>query len=247
MAPAVEPAQDRGDRKEDEQTNCDLTNESQRRAKERDLTDLVGDIRNRVDRARAGLVAGQLRELFRGLRTDIGQTITGAAAAWIEQPYDPAPAGKFQAPMAEPLNRPARIATAATSPTAPMEAGRLVDVDRLVPNESCPVWNRMSLREDHGTYWDNEEQFIVPLLREIDTSSDQSPSSRFFRDPARRDVATRRRIERVAALGWWRILTGAAAVLAIGSAAPEVDPAKLWILGEWTGQEAISGRQPIPS
>jgi len=30
---------------------------------------------------------------------------------------------------------------------------------------SHAVWNRLSLGNDHGSYWDNDEEFLVPLLR----------------------------------------------------------------------------------
>jgi hypothetical protein len=124
--------------------------------------------------------------------------------------YDPAPAGKFKAPTGDPTSEP----WAAAPGPGPHDQSA-AESERLTPNHSWPVWNRMSLREDHGTYWDNEEQFVVRLLREVDTSPGEKRSSRFFRDDDLRRAAVRRRIERVATLGWWRMLAGLSAFVAI--------------------------------
>ena len=62
----------------------------------------------------------------------------------------------------------------------------------------------MSILEDHGSYWDNDEEFLIPLLQHIDTPSGAPEESRFFRD---NDLATVRlawRRERVAVLALWR-------------------------------------------
>ena len=58
--------------------------------------------------------------------------------------YDPAPAG--------PLNPP--------------------DGVRLT-NRTYSIINRMSILEDHGSYWDNDEEFILPLLQHIDTPAER--------------------------------------------------------------------------
>ena len=33
---------------------------------------------------------------------------------------------------------------------------------------SMPVWNLLSFSEDHGAYWDNDEEFVIPLLRRLE-------------------------------------------------------------------------------
>ena len=59
------------------------------------------------------------------------------------------------------------------------------DVTRpeLCGGESIQVANRMSLRNDHGGYWDNDEGFVLPVARLIETSPTGAPAvSRFFAD-----------------------------------------------------------------
>ena len=48
---------------------------------------------------------------------------------------------------------------------------------------SYRVCNRRSLLDDHGTYFENDEEFTIPLLREIDAAEDWGEASRFYRDP----------------------------------------------------------------
>ena len=67
----------------------------------------------------------------------------------------------------------------------PASAGRLL-VDQLDPAPragrvvSSRVWNRRSLLDDHGTYWDNDEEFIIPVLRQIDDPTGDGTASRFY-------------------------------------------------------------------
>jgi hypothetical protein len=39
------------------------------------------------------------------------------------------------------------------------------------PTDRTSTINRMSILEDHGSYWDNDEEFMIPLLQHIDTPS----------------------------------------------------------------------------
>jgi hypothetical protein len=91
--------------------------------------------------------------------------------------YDPAPAG----------------------PLEPPEGVRLVD-------RSHSTINRMSLLEDHGSYWDNDEEFMIPLVRHLDTPVGQPEESRFFRDGQLATVRLAWRRQRVAVLALWRWL-----------------------------------------
>lgn len=97
--------------------------------------------------------------------------------------HDPAPAGGFA--NAPALSRPSR-----TGGTSTM------------------VFNRMSILEDHGGYWDNDEEFLLPVARLLDTSPGKAlaSASRFFPDPAPR--------------------AGAAPTAGPAEAAPAVDPAE---------------------
>ena len=68
--------------------------------------------------------------------------------------------------------------------------------------ESIGVWNRMSFREDHGTYWSNDEEFVIPLLRRLVGSDNDAAGDRFGSDQEHVERSTRRR-QRIAALSFW--------------------------------------------
>lgn len=89
--------------------------------------------------------------------------------------------------------------------------------DNAVPG--CQVSNRVSVLSDHGTYFENDEEFLVPLLRHLDSRTADPATSRFFPDErARREVVARRR-ERLAALAMIRQATFGVAALAVVAAA----------------------------
>ncbi len=56
----------------------------------------------------------------------------------------------------------------------PKEKGIKVEDDKAALGRvrSHAVWNRLSLGNDHGTYWDNDEEFLVPLLRLLENRGD---------------------------------------------------------------------------
>jgi hypothetical protein len=127
---------------------------------------------------------------------------------WVDvwASFDPAPAGPLVAPpdVALDVGKPGEHATSAQdSPT-----GRLVV-------ESRPVTNFMSLRSDHGGYWDNDEGYLVPLLRHIDDPRGSGQASRFYGNDDLRTVRIERRRQRVAVLGAWRWLVAAAGAIAV--------------------------------
>ena len=120
--------------------------------------------------------------------------------------HDPAPAGGFA--NAPSLSRPSR-----TGGTSTM------------------VFNHMSILEDHGGYWDNDEEFLLPVARLLDTAPARAlaSTSRFFPESAtapgapptsddrsgRSPVRARARQQRVEALqrSWAMVmLAGALAV-----------------------------------
>ena len=80
------------------------------------------------------------------------------------------------------------------------------------------TYNRMSIGGDHGAYWDNDEQFLIPLIREIDVPNGDRTTSRFYSDEAESFVRARRK-ERVSWLRMWRRATSALPIMAILAAA----------------------------
>jgi len=127
-------------------------------------------------------------------------------------------------------------------------------------NRSSSTINRMSLLEDHGSYWDNDEEFMIPLLRNIDVPTGPAENSRFFRDGQLGTVRLAWRRQRVGVLALWRWLAtlGAAIPIAvatvrallgaagIGGLAPRPGPERLGadIAGAWShipGHEIIAG------
>jgi hypothetical protein len=119
--------------------------------------------------------------------------------------YDPAPAGPIEAPAG------------VTLPTI----------------DSRPVTNRMSVLEDHGGYWDNDEGFIVPLVRYLDEARGEARDSRFFASSVERAVRIERRRQRVGVLALWRWIAALGAVLPIAAST--------------VGAVASAGRVPGPA
>ncbi|HEX5588959.1 MAG TPA: hypothetical protein VFX65_01550 [Candidatus Limnocylindrales bacterium] len=76
------------------------------------------------------------------------------------------------------------------------------------------VYNRMRISEDHNVFWDNDEHYLIPLIREIDAVTTDRSNSAFYSDAAESAVRARRK-ERVALLGLWRRATLALPVMAI--------------------------------
>jgi hypothetical protein len=76
------------------------------------------------------------------------------------------------------------------------------------------VYNRMRISEDHNVFWENDEHYLIPLIREIDAVTSDRSSSAFYSDAAESEVRARRK-ERVALLALWRRATLAMPVMAI--------------------------------
>lgn len=81
------------------------------------------------------------------------------------------------------------------------------------------VYNRRSVGADHGGYWDNDEEFVIPVLREIDTAGGDPDSSRFYPPetwrPTKEETWAERRRERVYLFALWGRITFVATVGAI--------------------------------
>ena len=80
---------------------------------------------------------------------------------------------------------------------------------------SHAVWNRLSFGEDHGTYWDNDEEFLIPVARLLD--HEHSAPSVFGTGQKLADQSTRRR-RRLSLLSIWRQLGLVAPTAAIVAA-----------------------------
>jgi hypothetical protein len=145
-----------------------------------------------------------------------GSRLTGALGKarpdlrWVDvwASFDPAPAGPL------PENPPQGVALAVAVPGDPPVSGRDA-ADGVLVVESRPVTNLMSLTNDHGGYWDNDEGFLVPLLRHVDDARGVGRDSRFYALDALRTVRIERRRQRVAVLAAWWWLTALAAIVAI--------------------------------
>lgn len=110
----------------------------------------------------------------------------------------------------------------ATHDPAPMGGFDHTDdvVSRPEPDDrSTAVFNEASFRADHGAYWDNVEEFVLPVARLIETTSPATPSSRFYDDGVI-GAGRARRHARVRALNRTRIAVSASAVLAVLVAGP---------------------------
>jgi hypothetical protein len=67
------------------------------------------------------------------------------------------------------------------APAGPLQLGEIqpgvLDQDRV---RSYRVWNRLSVIGDHGGYFDNDEEFTIALLRELDVPDGWGEASRFY-------------------------------------------------------------------
>jgi hypothetical protein len=77
---------------------------------------------------------------------------------------------------------------------------------------SHAIWNRLAFREDHGTYWDNDEEFLIPVARLMDANPAQQ---RVFRDSDEDRKRSLRRRRRLTFLSIWRQLALVAPTAAI--------------------------------
>jgi hypothetical protein len=125
------------------------------------------------------------------------------ALEWVDfwASSDPAPHG--------PLDLPSNVVSVRAANASGANA-------TSVPLDSRCVLNRASVTEDHGAYWTNDEEFVVPLLSLIAATG--SPASEFHWAAAYNDealVAGAVRKRRVAVLATWRRLTSQVAFIAI--------------------------------
>jgi pimeloyl-ACP methyl ester carboxylesterase len=169
-----------------------------------------------------------------------GNTIRGDVMAthpdlrWVDiwASYDPAPSG--------PLHE---------IPGCPLVAvERLSDLpdDPRMHVESRPVTNFMHLGLDHGGYWENDEGFLIPVIRHVDDPGGDGSESRFYRNALDRTVRTERRIRRVAILLAWRWTAlafgiGALLVAAVRSDLKGTGESVAGLFGLLPGHEIVSG------
>jgi hypothetical protein len=142
---------------------------------------------------------------------------------------------------------------------APAGAARLSEIDGGGANpdrvRSRLVWNRRSLLDDHGTYFENDEEFTLSVLREIDspkswgeTPAGEPPRSRFYPTaPGNEEESAppvdrreRRHRERVSILALWRQLAIAIPIAVI--TAVLASPTRLTEIG----QLAVAPIKAIP-
>jgi hypothetical protein len=176
------------------------------------------------------------RGMFDRLRTDITAPGQRPEIRWRDfwGSHDPAPAGMVRATEVGPIDPSTNRRLGAANP------------DHIRSRE---VWNRRSLLDDHGSYFDNDEEFTMAILREIDrpdgwgeTPAGEPPVSRFYPTPPLNDDARqppadpreRRHRERVAILALMRQLAIATAVGTI--TAVLADPRRLSDLGRGLGE-----------
>lgn len=129
--------------------------------------------------------------------------VTHPDLRWVDiwASYDPAPSGELRGPHSTPL--------------IPVEKVSGVANPRGLEIESRPVTNFMHLGLDHGGYWDNDEGFLIPVIRHLDDPTGDGSAARFYRSQLDRTVRTERRRRRVSLLLLWRRTGFAFAVLAL--------------------------------
>ena len=139
-------------------------------------------------------------------------------------------------------------ATHDPAPSGPPTFPRCVSDPARDPDHPDPrrftaerVYNRMNIGEDHGGYWDNDEHFVIPLIRELDVPTGDRTGSRFFSDADESSLRARRK-ERVSLLALWRRVTFALPVMAILAAAILTSPGMV----PEAGRAGLAGLGLIP-
>ena len=142
----------------------------------------------------------------------------GLALAWrIEDAYKGLPVGSRLLGDLTAL-RPELLWADFWSSYDPAPAGQIVEPPGVhLSDRPYPTINRMSLLEDHGSYWDNDEEFMIPLLQNIDVPDGRSEQSRFFRDDHLGTVRATWRRRRVGILALWRWIATLGAVVPIAA------------------------------
>jgi hypothetical protein len=70
------------------------------------------------------------------------------------------------------------------APSGPLRVSEMVGTPDTSRLRSGKVWNRRSLLDDHGSYWTNAEEFVIPVLQEIDVPDGWGEDSMFYPGPA---------------------------------------------------------------
>jgi hypothetical protein len=136
--------------------------------------------------------------------TDVNTEAAGAAAAEDGPSPDAPPAPKATRRLAAALRR-----AAATQPAPPPGPTPIIEV------ESRPITNEMNVLTDHGGYWANDEGFLVPLVRHIDSAVGRADGSRFYRERRSRTLRIVWRRQRVSALAAWDWLCSLGAMVSM--------------------------------
>lgn len=100
----------------------------------------------------------------------------------------------------------------------PAPAGRLAEASAApsgVRFADTEVWNEMSIANDHGGYFTNDEEFVDGVLSEIETAGRPDAPSRFSKDRERRLLLRR---QRVFVLALWKRLMFVIPIVAIMTA-----------------------------
>jgi hypothetical protein len=79
------------------------------------------------------------------------------------------------------------------------------------------VWNRLSIADDHGNYWSNDEEFVNDVLVRFEETGAVGSGSRFSFDPGGVSWSHRRR-QRVFVLSLWKRLMFVIPLLAVMAA-----------------------------
>jgi hypothetical protein len=103
---------------------------------------------------------------------DLRLGIADHPARWIDfwATHDPAPCGPLLPEMG-PRNQTQSVLDQPAWPSMP-ESGRL-------QLQGVQVQNRKSVLDDHGGYWENDEEFVYPVLKQLEVAGRDVAASRF--------------------------------------------------------------------
>ena len=105
----------------------------------------------------------------------------------------------------------------ATHDPAPAGGFGSTDDDVSTPEDchgtTTRVFNRMSLRGDHGGYWDNDEEFVLPVVRLIERQDQMTPTRFFPVEPAQSRAGHREDRVRQLSFAWLAVMITAIAAI----------------------------------
>jgi hypothetical protein len=130
------------------------------------------------------------------------------------------------------------------APVGPVKLDRQLAAPSIEEHE---VWNLLSVRDDHGAYWENDEEFVLPVLQSLGRLGGTKASG-FYGEPAQQTLLERRvsqRHQRVALRAMWTKLCAVGPAVAVLAGVAFAGDVKLLGDSLATGWDFIPGHELV--